>query len=148
MDGSSLTGLVERGPTHDERSAYNVQASGRPSSTIDARALSVQVGAAGIFHLSWSLASAALPGVAADLPVEGPPLTIDHRQVDPVWGWYLSYPFNMLGHLPSASVPCGQTASGIPNGVQVVGRPYDEASVLRASAALERVRPAGRPVIV
>jgi Asp-tRNA(Asn)/Glu-tRNA(Gln) amidotransferase A subunit family amidase len=92
--------------------------------------------------------SAALPGVAADLPVEGPPLTIDHRQVDPVWGWYLSYPFNMLGHLPSASVPCGQTASGIPNGVQVVGRPYDEASVLRASAALERVRPAGRPVIV
>ena len=91
--------------------------------------------------------SAALPAVAADLPVEGPPLRIDHQPIDPVWGWYLSYPFNMLGHLPSASVPCGQTSSGVPNGVQVVGRPYDEASVLRASAALERVRPAGRPAI-
>ena len=92
--------------------------------------------------------SAALPGVAAVLPVEGPPLTIGHRQVDPVRDWYRSYPFNLLGHLPNASVPCGQSASGIPDGVQVVGRCYDEASVLRASAALERVRPADRPVIV
>ena len=85
--------------------------------------------------------SSALPAVAADLPVEGPALTINGKAIDPVWGWYLSYPFNMLGQLPSASVPCGHTSAGIPNGVQVVGRPYDEASVLRASAALERVRP-------
>ena len=32
--------------------------------------------------------SAALPAVAADLPVQGPPLRIDHQPIDPVWGWY------------------------------------------------------------
>lgn len=47
-------------------------------------------------------------------------------------------PFNVSGH-PSLSVPCG-TADGLPVGVNLVGRRFDDATVLRAGAAVERVR--------
>ncbi len=46
-------------------------------------------------------------------------------------------PFNLTGH-PAASVPCGFTAAGLPVGLQIVGRPFDEATVLRAADAYQR----------
>ncbi len=46
-------------------------------------------------------------------------------------------PFNLSGH-PACSVPCGMTASGLPVGMQLVGRPFDEATVLRAADAWQR----------
>ncbi|MBI3516652.1 MAG: amidase [Proteobacteria bacterium] len=51
-----------------------------------------------------------------------------------------SYPFN-LTRQPAASVPCGLTRSGLPIGLQIVGRLYDEPTVLRAARAFERARP-------
>ncbi len=47
-------------------------------------------------------------------------------------------PFNVSGH-PAASVPCGFTAEGLPIGLQIVGRPFDEATVLRVADAYQRV---------
>jgi aspartyl-tRNA(Asn)/glutamyl-tRNA(Gln) amidotransferase subunit A len=47
-------------------------------------------------------------------------------------------PFNFSGH-PACSVPCGFTASGLPVGMQIVGRPFDEATVLRAADAYQRL---------
>lgn len=47
-----------------------------------------------------------------------------------------SYPFN-LTQQPASSVNCGFTATGLPIGVQIVGRMFDDAGVLRASVALE-----------
>jgi aspartyl-tRNA(Asn)/glutamyl-tRNA(Gln) amidotransferase subunit A len=47
-------------------------------------------------------------------------------------------PFNLSGH-PSCSVPCGFTADGLPIGMQIVGRPFDEATVLRAADAFQRL---------
>src|SRR5262245_24965689 len=38
--------------------------------------------------------------------------------------------FNLTGH-PAASVPCGFTAGGLPIGLHVIGRAFDEATVLR-----------------
>ncbi len=46
-------------------------------------------------------------------------------------------PFNALG-LPALSVPCGFTAAGLPVGLQIVGRAWDEAGVLRVAHAYER----------
>jgi len=46
-------------------------------------------------------------------------------------------PFNYTG-LPAISVPAGLTANGLPTGFQLVGRPFDEATLLRAAAAYER----------
>lgn len=48
-----------------------------------------------------------------------------------------SYPFN-LTRQPAASVPCGLTSAGLPIGLQIVGRMYDDALVLRAARAFER----------
>jgi aspartyl-tRNA(Asn)/glutamyl-tRNA(Gln) amidotransferase subunit A len=46
-------------------------------------------------------------------------------------------PFNALG-LPTISVPCGFTRSGLPIGMQITGPPWSEATVLRLAHAYER----------
>jgi aspartyl-tRNA(Asn)/glutamyl-tRNA(Gln) amidotransferase subunit A len=51
-----------------------------------------------------------------------------------------TWPFNLTGQ-PAASVPCGFTTDGLPVGLQIVGRRFDDATVLRAAAAFERGRP-------
>jgi amidase len=48
--------------------------------------------------------------------------------------------WNITGQ-PAASVPAGFTAEGVPLAVQLVGRPYDEATLLALSAQLEAARP-------
>ncbi len=45
-------------------------------------------------------------------------------------------PFNLLG-TPAISVPCGFTGDGLPIGLQLAGRWFDEATVLRAAHAYE-----------
>jgi aspartyl-tRNA(Asn)/glutamyl-tRNA(Gln) amidotransferase subunit A len=46
--------------------------------------------------------------------------------------------FNFSGH-PAGSAPCGFTAAGLPIGLQLVGRPFDEATVLRVLDAYQRI---------
>jgi Asp-tRNA(Asn)/Glu-tRNA(Gln) amidotransferase A subunit family amidase len=46
-------------------------------------------------------------------------------------------PFNVWG-LPAISIPCGFTASNLPIGLQIAGRPWDESAVLQAAEAYER----------
>jgi aspartyl-tRNA(Asn)/glutamyl-tRNA(Gln) amidotransferase subunit A len=46
-------------------------------------------------------------------------------------------PFNATGH-PAASIPCGFTVDGLPIGLQIIGRPFDEATVLRVADAYQR----------
>ncbi len=60
------------------------------------------------------------------------------------WDWLMwaefSYPFNWSGN-PAASVPAGFTADGLPVGLQIVGKRFDDLGVLQASAAYEQARP-------
>ena len=49
----------------------------------------------------------------------------------------LTRPFNALG-LPALSVPCGAAPDGRPLAMQLVGRPFDEATLLRLGHAYER----------
>jgi aspartyl-tRNA(Asn)/glutamyl-tRNA(Gln) amidotransferase subunit A len=46
-------------------------------------------------------------------------------------------PINYLG-LPSLSIPTGFTRSGLPVGMQLIGRAFDEAMLLRIGAAFQR----------
>ncbi|MBL6457729.1 amidase [Belnapia sp. T6] len=46
-------------------------------------------------------------------------------------------PFNYLG-LPTISIPCGFDERGLPVGLQLAGRPFAEATVLRAADAFQR----------
>ncbi len=47
-------------------------------------------------------------------------------------------PFNVTGH-PAMSVPTGLGANGLPIGVQIVGRPFDEPMVFRIGRAIEKL---------
>ncbi len=46
-------------------------------------------------------------------------------------------PFNAT-HLPALSLPCGFNRAGLPIGLQIAGRPFDEATVLRVGHAYEQ----------
>ena len=59
----------------------------------------------------------------------------------PIFDWTpFTYPFNLTGQ-PAASVPCGWTDDGLPVGLQIVGRRFDDLTVLRAAAAFEQASP-------
>jgi aspartyl-tRNA(Asn)/glutamyl-tRNA(Gln) amidotransferase subunit A len=53
------------------------------------------------------------------------------------WGGMLTNPFNVTGS-PALALPIGFGADGLPLGAQIVGRPFDEATVLRIGAAFEK----------
>jgi aspartyl-tRNA(Asn)/glutamyl-tRNA(Gln) amidotransferase subunit A len=46
-------------------------------------------------------------------------------------------PWNLL-RLPAIVVPCGFNHDGLPVSIQIVGRPFDDATMLRAARAYER----------
>jgi aspartyl-tRNA(Asn)/glutamyl-tRNA(Gln) amidotransferase subunit A len=46
-------------------------------------------------------------------------------------------PINYLG-LPSLALPCGFSKAGLPIGLQLIGRPFDEAVLLRIGAGWQR----------
>ncbi len=49
----------------------------------------------------------------------------------------MTLPFNVIGRTPVLAMPSGRSSTGLPTGVQIVGRTYDDATVFRAGAALE-----------
>jgi aspartyl-tRNA(Asn)/glutamyl-tRNA(Gln) amidotransferase subunit A len=65
-------------------------------------------------------------------------VTIEHETVD-VRSALTRFTrhFNLSGH-PVCSVPCGFTTAGLPIGMQIVGRAFDEATVLRVADAYQR----------
>jgi Asp-tRNA(Asn)/Glu-tRNA(Gln) amidotransferase A subunit family amidase len=64
--------------------------------------------------------------------------TIDGTRVDYLDAMSYTVWFNVLGN-PAAVVPVGRSPDGLPIGVQVVGRPFEEELVLTIAAEIERV---------
>jgi len=62
---------------------------------------------------------------------------IDGKTVHYLDAWSYTEWFNLLGN-PAAVVPVGQSQEGLPIGVQIVGRPWQEEQVLAIADALER----------
>lgn len=83
----------------------------------------------------------ALPAVAAGHEPSRDTVCIAGRKVEPVLGWCMTYPFNILARCPVISVPSGHSRDGVPTGIQIVARTYDDLRVFRAAAAFERARP-------
>jgi aspartyl-tRNA(Asn)/glutamyl-tRNA(Gln) amidotransferase subunit A len=49
----------------------------------------------------------------------------------------MTLPFNLFSRCPVVAVPSGRAANGVPTGVQVVGRTYDDVTAFRVAAAVE-----------
>jgi Asp-tRNA(Asn)/Glu-tRNA(Gln) amidotransferase A subunit family amidase len=62
--------------------------------------------------------------------------TIEGQEVDYLAAFSYTMTYNVLG-LPGAVVPCGRSPEGLPIGVQIVGRPFEEETVLTVAAVLE-----------
>ena len=81
--------------------------------------------------------------VTPQLPITAPLMTEAHVTIDgtseavPAALTRFTRITNLVG-LPSLSVPCGFSAAGLPIGLQVVGAPFDEPTVLRVGHAYER----------
>jgi amidase len=76
-----------------------------------------------------------------------PPMRLGAAHADPAkyaddfFGWIaFTFPFNATGQ-PAVSVPNGFTKGGLPIGLQIVGRPADEAGLIALAAAWEEARP-------
>jgi aspartyl-tRNA(Asn)/glutamyl-tRNA(Gln) amidotransferase subunit A len=70
-----------------------------------------------------------------------PAFPLGERVEDPLQ-MYLADIFTVsapLAGLPAISVPCGFSSERLPIGLQLIGRPFDEATVFRVADAYERV---------
>lgn len=81
---------------------------------------------------------APIPAFAAELPcpTNDPARPFEHIAY--------TLPFNM-SEQPAASINAGYTARGLPIGLQIVGRRFDDLGVLQLAQAWEQMRPAQRP---
>ena len=93
-----------------------------------------------IFETYDFLLTPTTPVAAFDIETPLGPTEIDGQDIAPTAVACFTLPFNFTGQ-PAATVPCGFTSEGLPVGLQIVGRRYDEATVIRASAAFERAFP-------
>jgi aspartyl-tRNA(Asn)/glutamyl-tRNA(Gln) amidotransferase subunit A len=81
--------------------------------------------------------------VAPTVPIPAPPISAEYVQIageqvgvrTALVG--MNRPANFTG-LPAMSVPCGFTRDGLPIGLQLIGRAFDEATLLRIAFAYER----------
>jgi aspartyl-tRNA(Asn)/glutamyl-tRNA(Gln) amidotransferase subunit A len=70
----------------------------------------------------------------------GPAFALGSKSADPV-AMYLNDVFTVtvnLAGLPGLAVPAGLTPDGLPLGLQIIGKAFDEATVLRAGRAIEQ----------
>src|SRR5687767_11503066 len=79
-----------------------------------------------------------LAAVAANHDPWDKQFTVNGKKADPEYGWIMTHQFNMLHNCPVLSVPSGFTSQGVPTGIQIVARPWDDAGCFRAGFAYEK----------
>ena len=82
-----------------------------------------------------------MPALRADFDPTREKLTIARKPVNPFLGWAMTFPFNMLSRCPVLAMLSGQAKTGVPTGIQIVGRTYRDADVFQAAAAFEALDP-------
>ena len=69
---------------------------------------------------------------ASDVEINGKVKATDEEH------WSLTYPFNMLSRCPVISMPSGLSDNGVPTGIQIVSRTFDDQRVITAARAFEQ----------
>ena len=139
-----LAGMAGRMDRLDDF-GVNVRANVEAGLALDPRALGAAHHARGeVWHTMRELFSRVdylvTPTTAVPpFPVEkNYPTEVAGRPMRTYVDWFAPTFLLSLTGLPIASVPCGLDARGLPVGLQIVGRPQDEAAVLTLAAAVER----------
>ena len=129
-----VTGMIERGMRHDAARYYRLNQTRSEMYRKIAPILES--------HDILICPTTAIPAVTPDHDHANPNFRINGKIVSPAIQMYLTYPFNLLGQLPAASVPSGTCPNtDIPTGLQVIARSYDDLRVFRAAAAYEAANP-------
>ena len=76
-------------------------------------------------------------GLLADDDYVGHGLEVGGEEVPFYFGGLLTPVFNIMSRCPVLNVPSGFAENGVPTGVQIAGRTYDDETVFRIGAALE-----------
>jgi len=82
--------------------------------------------------------------VTHEVEADQPPwalMDVRGRSIDSDYESTLLPPFNMLSRLPVLAVPAGIAPNGLPVGIQIVSRSYDDVGPFRVAAALEASAP-------
>ena len=83
----------------------------------------------------------AVPSVPADMDSTRDKVEINGKEVSPMIGWAMTYPFNILSRCPVLAMPSGRARNNVPTGIQIVGRTYDDRTVFRVGTAIEEADP-------
>lgn len=79
-----------------------------------------------------------IPAVHADHDPWDPDFRVLGLRADGEYGWIMTHQFNMLHNCPVMALPSGFAESGVPTGIQIVGRTFDDAGVFKAALAYEK----------
>ena len=75
--------------------------------------------------------------ICPSLGVTGIPADGKGIDIDTVSEWLMTLPFNMLSRCPVLNVPTGFADNGMPTGMQIVGRTYEDTSVFQIGSQYE-----------
>ena len=78
----------------------------------------------------------AVPALPAEYDT-GQPVEINGRPHDDWLDVLMTLPFNIASRCPVMSVPSGLSRAGVPTGLSIAGRTYDDVTVFRVAAAHE-----------
>jgi Asp-tRNA(Asn)/Glu-tRNA(Gln) amidotransferase A subunit family amidase len=85
--------------------------------------------------------ASSVPALAAGVDYSQVPCVVEGVPVEPFHDLHLVEVFNISNRCPVLTVPAGRSGDGVPIGMQIVGRTYDDRTVFEVGAALERERP-------
>jgi len=78
-----------------------------------------------------------VPSVKAGESYVKTPLVINGKPQHAIEDWLMTLCFNMMSRCPVLALPSGFAGNGVPTGLSLVGRTYDDATVFHAGAAYE-----------
>jgi amidase len=128
-----VVGLLERGRTHSAADMYRV--------TLHRGGMWRTIGPILDEHNLLICPTNAVPAVPAEHDQARADFKILEVQTHGTYGWFLTNPFNLMSECPVMSVPSGFASNGVPTGIQIIGKTFDDISVFRAAAAYEAASP-------
>ena len=80
----------------------------------------------------------AAPAVRADFNQATDEVRINGKLVNPMLGWVMTTPFNIMSRCPVVTMPTGRASNDVPTSIQIVGKTYRDIDVMRAAMAFEK----------